>query len=128
MHCLICMGFPKLWRRTGMEQKQNEHMCLYRDLNPQSSTAAETYLKSERNGVAMPYPLESRLPPTLIVLHGFRMFWYSFVVDSSRKAYVSELRTMSIPSVVLLVNTPSVNVMKLYILSYNSTFEFCRIN
>ena len=39
-------------------------------------------------GVAMPYPLESRLSPTFIVLHGLRWLKYSFIVDSSRNAYL----------------------------------------
>ncbi len=42
---------------------------------------------SEPNGVAIPYPFESKLLPTFIVSHGARSFKYSFTTDSNRNAY-----------------------------------------
>lgn len=44
----------------------------------------DTRLSSESTGVAIPYPFESRLEPTFMVLHGFWLFMYSLVVDSTR--------------------------------------------
>jgi hypothetical protein len=46
------------------------------------------YFKSDPIGVAIPYPLESRLFPTFIVSQGCLSFKYSLTLDSSKNAYL----------------------------------------
>ena len=42
-----------------------------RKINPAGTSGPTAHLRSELNGVAMPYPFESRLFPTFMVLQGF---------------------------------------------------------
>ena len=78
-------------------------------------------------GVATPYPLESRFPPTFRVSQGFRCSMYSFMVDSSRKANLPfDLRTRATPSGVVLANTEgSADFMYDHIFSYTPILERC---
>lgn len=86
-----------------------------------------THLNCEPLGVAIPYPLESRFPPTFIVSQGLRCSVYSFIVDSRRKAYFPlDLRTLATPSAVVLVKTVgSADFMYDHIFSYTAILDLC---
>jgi len=79
-------------------------------------------------GIAMPYPLESRVLPISIRLQ-LRSVWYSMLDDSMRNAYRPlPLSTRSTPSWLLFVNTVGLDdSITLHILWYKLKFDLCRM-
>lgn len=60
----------------------------------------------------IPYPLESKFSPTLMVSHGFLSFKYSFTDDSRRNAYFPfELSTFNLPCWLSLTNTELLSIL-----------------
>lgn len=83
----------------------------------------QSHLSGDPSGIAIPYPLTSKLRPTFIVSQGFLMFTKSFLGDSMSKANLPfEFLTLWMPSSYVSTNTCVREFMNCHILLYN---ELC---